>query len=344
MPPSAAFVISLDFELHWGVRHRYPTRGYGVNLLGARLAMPRILDLFAEFDVAATWATVGFLFARSEAERERFAPVQRPSYRAAGLSPYEQRTGKNETADPLHYGPTLIDRIRLTPRQELASHTFSHYFCLEPGQTAAEFRADLCAAILIAAARGVRLTSIVFPRNQHNPAYDTILRNCGITAYRGNPPSRMWRFVDGADGDRPIKRMSRLLDSYVPVDGHNTQAWREIIQPSGLCDVRASAFLRPYDLRMRHLEPLRLRRIAQALRHAAERGEIFHLWWHPHNFGAHTDENIAMLRAILTEYARCRERYGMQSMSMAEVAQAARSLNVRRWRPIPKRQPPLAVR
>lgn len=316
-----ALVLSLDFELRWGVRHR---GAYEANLIGARLAIPRVLSLFAEFDVAATWATVGFLFARSRTERERISPRLRPAYDDETLSPYADLTGESEAGDPLHYAPSLIEAIRLTPRQEFATHTFSHYLCLERGQTTEEFRADLLAALSIAAVQGMHLTSIVFPRNQRNPAYDNVLLDCGITAYRGNPRSRMWHFVDGADGDRPAKRLTRLLDTYLPVDGYNTVPWRDIVQPSGLCDVRASCFLRPYDPRLQALESLRLRRIAAAMRHAAEQGELFHLWWHPHNFGTHTENNLAMLRAILTEYARCRERWGIQSLSMAEVAQVAR--------------------
>jgi hypothetical protein len=320
-----AFVISLDFELRWGVRHRHTNGAYDANLIGARHAIPRMLALFAEFDIAVTWATVGFLFAHSRSEREHISPRLRPAYADEGLSPYREQTGESEADDPLHYAPSLITAIRLTPRQELATHTFSHYLCLERGQTAEEFRADLLAALSIAAARGIRLTSIVFPRNQRNPAYDQILLDCGITAYRGNPGSRMWHFTDGADGDRPAKRLTRLLDSYVPVDGRNTVPWRDIVQTSGLCDVRASCFLRPYDPRLRGLEALRLRRIAAGMRHAAEHGELFHLWWHPHNFGKHTDENISMLCAILAEYARCCERWNMQSLSMAEAAHVART-------------------
>jgi hypothetical protein len=80
-PDFGALVISLDFELHWGVRDKSAPDGpYRENLLGARKAIPRILDLFEEFDVAATWATVGFLFAESRREREEFSPVVRPQY------------------------------------------------------------------------------------------------------------------------------------------------------------------------------------------------------------------------------------------------------------------------
>jgi len=50
-----ALVISLDFELHWGVRDRLSAEGpYRANLLGARAAVPRMLALFEKYGVAVT--------------------------------------------------------------------------------------------------------------------------------------------------------------------------------------------------------------------------------------------------------------------------------------------------
>src|SRR5713226_8091072 len=57
-----AFVISLDFELLWGVRDNRTIADYGANILGGREVIPALLDLFAERNIACTWATVGLLF------------------------------------------------------------------------------------------------------------------------------------------------------------------------------------------------------------------------------------------------------------------------------------------
>ncbi len=141
IPPFGALVISLDFELHWGVRDKRSVDGpYRENLLGARHAIPQILDLFEEFGVAATWATVGFLFAKNRLERDEFSPSLRPQYKNAKLDPYSEPTGDNEDDDPMHYAPSLIARIAKTPNQEIATHTFSHYYCQEPGETREAFR------------------------------------------------------------------------------------------------------------------------------------------------------------------------------------------------------------
>jgi peptidoglycan/xylan/chitin deacetylase (PgdA/CDA1 family) len=319
-----ALVVSLDFELRWGVRdHCPPGSPYERSLHGAREAIPRTLALFEEFGVAATWATVGFLFARSRAERERFRPAVLPRYRDASLFPYDDPVGEDERDDPLHYAPGLIERILATPGQEVGTHTFSHFFCNEEGQTAEAFRADLEAARAIAAARGVQLRSIVFPRNQVNPAYAGVLRDCGITAYRGNPESWMWRFSDREESAGAAKRAARLADAYLNLGGHGSLDWGEIPRPDGLADVRASRVVRPYSPRLRHLEPLRLRRMRDAVRDAARRRRVVHLWWHPHNFGAYPDECLAFLRGVLEELDRCRERYAMESLTMAEAADAA---------------------
>ena len=319
-----ALVISLDFELQWGVRERMVDGHYRANLEGAREAVPRILELFVQFEVAATWATVGFLFARSRAELARFSPTVRPRYVDPTLSPYDDPLGAGEADDPLHFASSLVDAILGTPRQELATHTFSHFYCQEPGQDAESFRADLTAASAIAAERGVRLASIVFPRNQHVPAYDPILREHGIVAYRGNPRSWMWRFEGARESASLGRRLARVADSYFGLAGHDTVPWGEILQPGGLCDVRASRFLAPPRRVLGALEPLRLRRICRGIRVAAARRELFHLWWHPHNFGAHIEESLAFLRRILEEFDRCRSLGKMRSLTMAEVAEMAR--------------------
>jgi peptidoglycan/xylan/chitin deacetylase (PgdA/CDA1 family) len=319
-----ALVLSLDFELHWGVRDHTPADSpYRRNLLATREVVPRTLDLFESFGVAATWATVGMLFARTRADLERFRPRVLPSYADPSLSPYDEPVGEGEADDPLHYAANLVERIAATPLQEVGTHTYGHYFTNEPGQTLESFRADLDTACAIAAARGVTLRSIVFPRNQVNPAYAEALRERGIVAYRGNPPSWMWRFEDREQSLGWRQRGGRLADAYLNVGGHGTVGWEEIPRPDGLADVRASRVVRPYSPRLRHLEPLRLRRMQAAVRDAAERGRVAHLWWHPHNFGAHPDECLRFLRGVLEEYALCRDRHGMRSLSMSEAAALA---------------------
>lgn len=324
LPEFGALVISLDFAIHWAVRYRYPAHGtYGAKLLGVRRVVPQLLRIFEEFEVAATWATVGFLFARSRAELRQFSPVVRPSYRDPVLSPYEEELGEAEDDDPLHYAPTLIAAIRDTPRQEIGTHTFSHYYCLEPGQDREAFRADLASAIAIAQQHGIQIRSIVFPKNQHNADYDDVLSSAGIRCFRGNTPGWMYAATLVEEARSPLMRGGRLLNAYVPLSGQRTSRWHALVQPNGLCNVPASLFLRPYSPRLRRLDSLRLRRIAGLMHRAAVSREIVHLYWHPHNFGVHLEENLSVVRAILGTFARYRETHGMQSLSMSGVSDLA---------------------
>jgi peptidoglycan/xylan/chitin deacetylase (PgdA/CDA1 family) len=318
-PDFGALVISLDFELHWGVRDKCAPDGpYHENLLGARKAIPRILDLFEEFDVAATWATVGFLFAKSRREREEFSPVVRPQYADSRLDAYAEATGQGEADDPLHYALSLIEEVRSRARQEIATHTFSHYYCLEPGETHEAFAADLRSAVAIAQRHGFDVRSMVFPRNQFRPGYEELLLAAGIACYRGNEPN--WMYRPRPRGQETLAvRAPRLLDHYVSLSGPKVVRWDEVLQPNGLCNVRSSMFLRPYSSRRKSLESARLRRIAGGIQMAAERRGIFHLWWHPHNFGTHTEQNLQFLRSVLEIFSACRQKHGMQSLSMAGV-------------------------
>jgi hypothetical protein len=281
--------------------------------------IPRLLGLFEEFEVAASWATVGFLFASSREELVRSTPPLKPEYVDRRLSPFQEPLGANETEDPLHYAASLVRRIQRTPRQEIATHTFSHYYCDEPGQTKETFRADLVAARHAAETYGVKLRSIVFPRNQHNAAYDDVLLEQGISAYRGNPRSKRWSFTGAEEGRRLWKRAARMAETYLGDGDDSTVGWDDVPQPSGLSDVRATTLLRPYRPALRQLETLRLAKIRRGLQSAARAGRIFHLWWHPHNFGDHQEQNLDFLRRILDEYAVCRDRHGMRSLSMAAV-------------------------
>lgn len=321
-----ALVISLDFELHWGVRdHKRADGPYRRWLLGVWEVVPALLDLFAREEIAATWATVGMLFARSRAELLGAFPDRRPRYHDPALDPYGEAVGEGEDDDPLHYAPSLVERIRRTPRQEIASHTFSHYYCLEPGQDREDFAADLRSAVSIAAGMGVQLRSIVFPRNQHNRAYDDMLVDAGILALRGNAGGWMYR-GSGRDAETWLKRGARFLDAHLPLSGRQTIRWAAL-REGPVCNVPASHFVRPVVPGREWLTRVHLARLSASIRHAARSREIVHLWWHPHNFGAAPEANLEMLRRIVAVYRECRDRHGMRSLTMVEAARLARSGN-----------------
>jgi len=319
---TGAFIISLDFELAWGVTEDR-VEGYRQNLLGARKAVPAILKLFGEYAIHATWAVVGMLSCESRDELLGMLPAARPNYKRPGISAYDRlgKLGANEQEDPLHFASSLITQIAQTPGQEIGTHTFSHYYCLEPGQDISTFQADLQAAKAVAARRGLELSSIVFPRNQVRSDYLAVCRQDGIVAYRGNPTGGIYDSSGGPVG-RLSRRAVRLMDTYIPLTGHN--AWKpEEADGAAPCNVPASRFLRPSTGKAAPLAALREARILAGLEHAAVHGLCYHLWWHPHNFGRHQEENVGFLKRVLDRFSYLRDEYGMQSLGMAECARKA---------------------
>jgi hypothetical protein len=316
-----ALVISLDFELHWGVRdHRPLDAAERQRLLAARNIVPGILRVFREQAVRATWATVGLLFARSREEAEEFRPRQLPRYQQTELDPYRERLGRDESEDPYHFAPSLIEAIAQEAGQELGSHSYSHYYSLEAGQNEEDFKADAASAQRIAGNTGYRLESYVFPRNQVRGSYLPILSETGFCAYRGTEPAASKAPVPFSEQRRPWLRALRLLDAYCNVNGEQTVAWPHGAAPR---PVDASRYLRPYSQTLRGLEGLRLKRIGNAMRSAAREKRIFHLWWHPEDFAGYPQQNLDFLNQVLSIFASCRREYGMRSLSMGDVGRAA---------------------
>jgi len=118
------------------------------------------------------------------------------------------------------------------------------------------------------------------------------------------------------------RRAARLMDAYLNLTGTHGHV---PVEEDGLVDVPSSRFLRPWEPRLAALEPLRLHRILTAMQQAAMRGEVFHLWFHPHNFGINQDRNFAALERIAVEAGRLREAHGWPSLTMAECARQARA-------------------
>ncbi|HAM80050.1 polysaccharide deacetylase family protein [Ornithinibacillus bavariensis] len=325
MNTKGILVISLDFELNWGVHDCLPLERYQDNLLGARKVIPMLLERFNKNEIHATWAIVGFLFYSNKRALLKDIPKSLPNYDNEKLSSYLhlKSIGENEFVDPVHFGSSLVGLISEHENQEIATHTFSHYYCLEKGQTIQDFEADLMQAIHVAKRKNKTIKSFVFPRNQVNSAYLKICEKHQITAYRGCERHWLYRAMPGEDGG--LKRAIRLLDSYMNITGDHTYSFTELTRESKLINVPSSRFLRPYSKRFRSLERLKLKRIKDSMTKAAIEGGLYHLWWHPHNFGVHIEENMQMLDAILDHFLMLKKQYGMESLTMEEVSEKVRS-------------------
>ena len=319
-PANGIFTISLDFELYWGMREAVSLEdeAFRQRLEGVYKAIPEILKLFKKFKIQATWAVVGFLYSEDGQQLSKHLPSQVPEYENTKLSPYIEALDLDSTTNQYKFCPELIKQIQQCPGQEIGTHTFSHYYCLEPGQTQDEFKADLKAAIEVAQQVNLKTESLVFPRNQYNEEYLTTIAELGLTNYRGNEPNWLHDW-DNGKGNKIERRFLRLADAYLPITGHNCYSLEQLKSAYPI-NVPASRFLRPYSATLKSLDPLKLHRIKKDLDYAAQEGLMYHLWWHPHNFGVDLAKNLDFLQKVLEHYQLLNKKHDMQSLSMGEVA------------------------
>lgn len=315
------FVISLDFELMWGMFDKVTIDSYGKNIVAVREVIPALLDTFEAYGIHATWSTVGMLMAENERALKTHLPHTTPQYKEQKLSSYTHITERNALPQPYYFAPQLVKHINQTEGQEIASHTFSHYYTKEAqANFEVAFTADSKAMGDIATSHGFTLSSIVFPRNQWTGEALAILKKHDITTYRGTEDHFLYRARRESAQTNLIIRGLRLLDHYILLSGNHTYPLSAVPQGDGTYSVPASRFLRPYSKKLALFEWLRMRRIKNAMTEAAKNGKIFHLWWHPHNFGANTTENFKNLTMLLEHFKTLQEEYGMESKNMREIA------------------------
>ena len=321
---NGTLVISLDFELHWGAVEKWGVSDTKDKFISTRYAVKEMLNLFASYNIHVTWATVGFLFAEKRSDIIECLPKSLPRYKNSALSSYNVldrgELGAGESIDKSHYAASIIDLIKSYPNQEIASHTFSHYYALEEGQCIKTFEDDVRSSQMIAEKRGVQLKSLVFPRNQYNDDYLSVLRRYGILSVRSNPTNWIWSDsrIGRTSVMRLLKKLARGLDLILPVS--NTLFTIESIQvdnPDRSVCIPASRFLRPYRSSEKIINKLKSWRVKNEMTKAAITGKTYHLWWHPHNFSNETKENLAYLEEILSHYAKLKMDHSFGSSNMA---------------------------
>lgn len=279
-----AVVISLDFELRWGLVDLLGTdvSRYRTNLEGVSEAVPRLLEAFATRNVGATWAIVGALACDGWEEWRERVPVA-PRYDAPELRWRDELRAIDPTGR-LYFAKNLVERIARERNQELASHTFGHVYAREPGFTRADAIADADAMVRLFEDRWRTCPkSFVFPRNQIG--HLEILRERGITAWRGNPRPRCWQATTAAEQSSSTRAL-RLADSILPLGARRAPARSH----------RASYFVRvglPSALWKLHV-----RRIVADAKQLRE-DETLHLWWHPHNLGGAPAASVRRIGDLL---------------------------------------------
>ena len=271
-------IISLDFEMRWGVLDRLQDNiyQYQENLLSVRKNVPWILDIFKERNIKATWATVGALACKDWEDFHQSIPNLLPDYKDLRKNYVNEFNSDIDPEGKMYFADDLISMILNTPGQELGMHTFGHIYGTEESVTYDEFMADLKANINIFIRKfGVTPHSLVYPRNQ--VIYEKELIKEGIiTSYRGNEDSRHY----SAKSQREKKHLNRalaLIDAINPFVSYSHS-----IENFSESNIQSSAMLRIHMNSL--LRKLHLMKLKSNL-HNLSSDHYYHIWFHPHNIG-----------------------------------------------------------
>ncbi len=292
------FTISLDFELIWGTLDLLGTDGFGEQCrIEREVVIDRLLDLFEEFDISATWCILGHLFLDSCEEKNgiKHPEIVRPVHTwHRGDWFVNDPCGNIENA-PEFYGADLVKRIRDCPvYQEIGSHSFSHIIYGDEGCTSGAAATDLAACVEAATKMDISMRSFVFPRN--DIGHLDLVRQAGFDIYRGVEPN--WFEKPGVP--HSFRRAMRLIDVIRAATPKVVVPEKD---PSGLWNIPGSAMYFPMNGLRRYLPiSFRVKRVKKGLTAAVEQRKIFHLWFHPTNMADQIERMFSGLRQIL-EYA-----------------------------------------
>lgn len=322
MKKNGTLVISLDFELFWGMADFGNAHAYRNTIENVHNVVPKLLDLFKKHSVHATWATVGAIFAHNDKEFLEHLPTPIAPQTIGIMYKLGILPEKDETKCPrsMLFAPALVKLISETPGQELGTHTYSHYYCELKSSKPDEFSREINSAKAIMEKNGYNCKSIVFPRNQVHEEYVYAAANQGVYIYRGVESGKLQQ--------EKVKGKKGLLiwygDNYIPIQRVQSYAFEEIGKEGYVYNVRNTRFFKPFRPKYRFIEKLKLWRYKLEMRRAAKRGEVYHIYWHPHNFAENTDINFRQMGELLSYFSKLQKKYGMKSMNMFEAAEAAK--------------------
>ncbi|HKA23149.1 MAG TPA: polysaccharide deacetylase family protein [Blastocatellia bacterium] len=315
------FTISIDLELIWGTIDLVGSEPFSRACKFEReIVIDRLLDLFAEYEISATWCVLGHLMLdHCQSDQGRKHPeIVRPQHTWHEEDWFVNDPARNEDAFPLFYGRTLVDKIRRcsTP-QEIGCHSFSHVIFGDPGCSHETAESEINASVLAARQLGIEMRSFAFPRNE--VGHLDLLKKYGFTSYRG--PEKNW--YGHQRWPTPVKRLCHLWDVIAAATPDVPLPERDEI---GIWNLRGSMIYFPaYGLRRYIPISRRVKRAIKGLNAAAERRRVFHLWFHPTNLADEPDAMFSGLRRILDHASSLRERGNLAIKPMSALIPATGS-------------------
>lgn len=305
------FLFSLDTELAWGYFDQYRPGRFSKGGVWERKAIHRLLDIFDEFEISATWAVVGHMFFAA-CEKCEVCPVL--DWKGKYLS-FEQIY---DTDDGLWYGADVIELLQTRgARHEIGFHGYTHKVFDERTMTEAEVKTEISEWQRLAVRKNITPYSVAFPRNQ--AGYLKAFKDAGYICYRGDElRPKGSRFT-------LLRKAMNVFDLIFQV--RSPLVYDPILEENGLVNLPASRWLFGMNRRVEAvldavgLANLRIRPMVDAVKRAAREGKIVHIWAHPEEFTS--DRDFEKLRYLLKQVADEVKQGSMQSITMIDLARKA---------------------
>lgn len=280
------FCISIDLELAWGVWDVLTEDFISLCKTREREVVRRLLELFDEHEIEATWAIVGHLLD----------------------APEQGRRGGAE----IWYAPEIVAAIQSakTP-QEIGSHSYAHIYYGQVARDAA--RADLQQARQSHLRNALAFDSFVYPRN--DVAHQDLLAEAGLRVFRSVDAA--WYAAAGRVHPL-LGRAAHFIDKMLPITPPTVKPLRHA---SGAVELPSSMLLIGRNGMRKMIPPsIQIRKAKLGLRRAAREGELFHLWFHPSNFYHSAESQFGVLERILKIAVELRARGDLRIVPMRAFA------------------------
>jgi len=305
------FLFSIDTELGWGFFDYDYARTSLFSQDGSRerRTIERLLDVFDEFGIIATWAITGHLFYKKCEECE-ICPI------LEWEGKYHSFKEIYKTYNPLWYGADIIETLltRQT-RHEIGFHGYTHQIFDKNKMSAEQTRIEIQEWQRVSSRFGITPLTVIFPRNV--VGYLDIFNESGFVCYRGKeiqPDAYKLQIVG-----KLIKHLDQIFSISKPHIYNVSECENE-----GLVNLSFSqeffGFNRKIELLLDtlHLTNIRLRRMVSAVRTAATEKKVFHVCAHPWEF--RTEKDIEKLRYLFSKVSEEISKGRLISLGMAELA------------------------
>lgn len=297
-------MVTLDAEQIWGYLDCYTEEEFNRRFPRTAETAPKLLELFCQAGISATWAVVGALSLDGAAGRDgpRFAGL--PGEWIAGA-----RAGDVRSA-PLWYARPLVEQIRdALPVQEIGLHGgLTHLPWAKPPRSAELLRREIARGVEALREIGVTPRSFTFPRDME--AHHHLLTEHGIRCYRGAGSAwgqRCGRHLFGAT----VRLLSEVAGAPPPV------VWPEQKLP-GLWNIPSSLFLYSLSEGRARLAPFsrRIARLKAGIERAARARGVFHYYFHPENV-VESRGAFSVMEEIVEQVARARDAGDVEVLTMS---------------------------